>query len=185
MFKMAAAGATALLLTASPVTHFAYAQPQAQPAQDQSQSQQAQGQLSDADARALTDARIEIVKDALQLTPSQQQLWQPVEDAIRNRAKNRVTRLYDFAGRAEDMRSHPLQTLMNRNPVELMQRRADALEQRSRDLKQLATAWQPLYQTLSRDQKRRMALLTISVIRQVRNGLQERQSDSYDMDDSD
>jgi hypothetical protein len=58
-----------------------------------------------------------------------------------------------------------------------MQRRADALAQRSADLKKLADAWQPLYQTLEPDQKRRMALLTIVVLRHMGN-VAERASQS-------
>jgi hypothetical protein len=46
--------------------------------------------------------------------------------------------------------------LRDRNPVEFLQRRSTALAQRSADLKKLADAWQPLYQTLSPDQKKRM-----------------------------
>ena len=42
--------------------------------------------LSAADLEHLTDARIEIVKAALQLTPDQEKLWPPIEEAIRARA---------------------------------------------------------------------------------------------------
>jgi hypothetical protein len=176
MLKMAAAGMTALLLTASPLAY-------AQMGPNATGSNATQDQLSESDAKTLTDVRIELVKAALQLTPDQQKLWPPVEAAIRNRAKNRFTRLYDFAGRVQELRAHPLQTLLNRDPIQFMQRRADALEQRSRDLKQLASAWQPLFQTLSPDQRRRMALLTISVLREARNGLEERSADFYDSDE--
>jgi hypothetical protein len=176
MLKMAAAGMTALLLTASPLAY-------AQTPSNAAGSNATQDQLSESDAKTLTDVRVELVKDALQLTPDQQKLWPPVEAAIRNRAKNRFTRLYDFAGRAQELRAHPLQTLLNRDPVEFMQRRADALEQRSRDLKQLASAWQPLFQTLSQDQRRRMALLTVSVLRELRNGPEERSPDFYGVDE--
>ena len=37
---------------------------------------------SQADFKILTDARIGIVKAALQLTPEQEKLWPPVEEAI-------------------------------------------------------------------------------------------------------
>jgi hypothetical protein len=63
-------------------------------------------------------------------------------------------------------------TLRNRDPVEFLNRRAEALAQRSADLKQLANAWEPLYETLRPDQKRRMAALTIVMVREARDVLQ-------------
>jgi hypothetical protein len=47
---------------------------------------------SQTDFKALTDARIGIVKAALQLTPEQEKLWPPVEEAIRARADARYQR---------------------------------------------------------------------------------------------
>ena len=49
------------------------------------------------------------------------------------------------------------------DPVELMRGRADALAQRAANLKKLAEAWGPLYQSLNPDQKQRMRLLAMSV----------------------
>ena len=54
--------------------------------------------LTQADMNALTDARIGIVKAALQLTPEQTKYWPAVEDAIRARAQARYQR---FAAVAE------------------------------------------------------------------------------------
>ena len=45
------------------------------------------------DFKVVTDARIGIVKAALQLTPEQEKLWPPVEDAIRARAEARYNRM--------------------------------------------------------------------------------------------
>jgi hypothetical protein len=73
--------------------------------------------------------------------------------------------------------------LRDRNPVDFLQRRADALAQRSADLKRLADAWQPLYQTLSPDQRRRMALLTVFTIRELRNAAEQRRLESEDDDE--
>jgi hypothetical protein len=50
----------------------------------------------------------------------------------------------------------------------------DALAQRSADIKKLATAWQPLYETLTPDQKKRMASLTLFVLREMSNASQQR-----------
>jgi hypothetical protein len=118
----------------------------------------------------LTNERINIVKAALQLTPDQEKYWPAVEDAIRLRGEHRAARIASAATRIGELRdSGPVEALRNRDPIAFMQRRADALAQRSADLRKLADAWQPLYQTLKPDQKRRMALLTLVVLRHMRN----------------
>jgi hypothetical protein len=57
------------------------------------------------------------------------------------------------------------------------------LAQRAADLKGLADAWQPLYQTLSPDQKQWIAFLTVFVLRQVGNALQERLQSEEEQED--
>jgi len=154
MLKIVAAGVIALLVMASPPAY----------AQATSEGER----LSTADLSALTDMRIDIVKAALQLTPDQEKYWPPIENAIRDRAKDRQARIADAAKRMAERRGDSvLEVLRNRDPVEFMRRRADALEQRGADLKKLADAWQPLYQTLKPDQKKRMAFLTLLVLRDV------------------
>jgi hypothetical protein len=54
------------------------------------------------------------------------------------------------------------------------------LAQRSADLKKLAGAWEPLYKTLSPDQKQRMAFLTLYVLHEVRNAAEERTEEEED-----
>jgi len=154
MLKIVAAGVIALLVMASPPAY----------AQATSEGER----LSTADLSALTDMRIDIVKAALQLTPDQEKYWPPIENAIRDRAKDRQARIADAAKRMAERRGDSvLEVLRNRDPVEFMRRRADALEQRGADLKKLADAWQPLYQTLKPDQKKRMAFLTLLVLRDI------------------
>ncbi|MDA9439831.1 Spy/CpxP family protein refolding chaperone [Bradyrhizobium sp. DASA03076] len=118
-------------------------------------------QPSAADLKSLTDMRVGIVKAALQLTSEQEKLWPAVEEAIRNRAKNRQARLERIA----ELHDDATDPLHQGNPVELMQRRADRLIQRGADLKKLADAWEPLYKTLSDDQKRRMSFASYVVVR--------------------
>ena len=81
---------------------------------------------SAADLKSLTDARVAMIKAALQLTPDQEKYWPAVEDAIRARAKNRQAR---WERVAELRDSSPMEALHERNPVELMQRRAASLSQ--------------------------------------------------------
>ena len=93
--------------------------------------------------------RIDVVKAALKLTPDQEKYWPPIEDAIRARAKDRQARSAEMEKRVGELREgNPVEILRNRDTVDFLQRRADALAQRSADLKKLAAAWEPLYKTL-------------------------------------
>jgi len=120
-----------------------------------------------------------IFKAALQLTPEQEKYWPAVEEAIRARAKNRQARLERVA---ELRDSGPMEAVSERNSVELMQRRAESLSQRAADLKKVADAWDPLYKTLSQDQKKRMAFVTVVVARGIRDAI-ERRIESEDDDE--
>ena len=60
-----------------------------------------------------------------------------------------------------------------------MQRRADNMAQRAANLKKLADAWQPLFQVLTPDQKRRMAALTIVALRDVTSAAEQRRMQDY------
>ena len=127
---------------------------------------------SQTDFKVLTDARIGIVKAALQLTPEQEKLWPPVEEAIRARAEARYNRMVAVAGKLGQQGEV--------DPVELMRRRADALAERAANLKKLADAWAPLYQTLNPDQKGRMRLLTMRVLGELRDGVDTRPAAMHD-----
>ena len=71
MLKMAVVGTAALVVTASSL---AYAQAPAVRSLER---------VTEADVAHLTDARVNVVKSALQLTPDQEKLWPAIEDAIR------------------------------------------------------------------------------------------------------
>jgi hypothetical protein len=134
---------------------------------------------------ALTDARIAIIKAALQLTPDQERYWPAIEEAIRTRAKDRMTRLEGVTtGVAERADRSPMENLRDRDPIAFLNRRADALAQRSADLKKLATAWQPLYQTLTPDQKRRMGFVAMVVVRDLRDRMEQRRMEAADDDEN-
>jgi len=160
MIKKVAVATTAVLMTASPLAYAA----------ETSSSTVGMTHPSAADFKSLTDARVAMIKAALQLTPDQEKYWPAVEDAIRSRAKNRQARLE----RRMEMRESTTGAAHERNPIELMQRRADSLAQRSADLKKLADAWDPLYKTLSADQKKRMAFVSSVALRGVRDMIEQR-----------
>jgi hypothetical protein len=173
MLKIAAAGVAFIVLSATP---FAYAQVPSRGAEER---------LSAADLNTLADARVSIVKAALQLTPDQEKLWPAIENAIRQRTKDRQARLAGVPQTVGE-RSDPgaVNAMRDRNPVDFMRRRADAMAQRSADLNKLADAWQPLYQTFTPDQKKRMGLLAISVVRDMRGRAERRRMASDDDDEN-
>ena len=171
MLKTVAAGLTALFVTASSL---AYAQ--APSATTTTGGGQEHTRLSAADLNALTDARIGIVKAALQLTPEQAKFWPAVEEALRNRAMGRQVRLAALS-RQRDQGDSDL--------ADVVRRRADALAQRSAELKQLADAWQPLSATLSSDQKQRLRVYAVHVLRMVPRAIELRRMQNEDESDED
>jgi hypothetical protein len=169
MIKKAAVATIAALVTASPLAYAA----------ETSSSTVGMTHPSAADLTSLTNTRIGIIKAALQLTSDQEKYWPAVEDAIRARAKNRNAR---WERVAELRDGNVMASMGERNLVELMQRRAEALSQRAADLKKVADAWEPLYKTLSDDQKRRMAFVTVVGFRGIRDTIEHRMESEDDED---
>ena len=170
MLKTVAVGFAALFVTASSL---AYAQA---PSATTTGGGQEHTRLSAADLNALTDARIGIVKAALQLTPEQAKYWPAVEEAIRNRAMGRQVRL---AARSQQRDQG------DSDLVDVVRRRADALAQRSAELKQLADAWQPLSATLTPDQKQRLRFFAENILRLVPRAVDVRRMQDEDESDED
>ena len=165
------AGITALVVITGP--SLAYAQ--------NPRPESAPQRITAADLSALTDARVAIVKGTLQLTADQEKYWPAIEEAIRARAKSRLNRLESITtGVADRADGGSIDAMRDRNPVDFLNRRADALAQRSADLKKLAAAWQPLYQTLMPDQKRRLGLLTIIALRELKDRAEQRRIEDAD-----
>jgi LTXXQ motif family protein len=161
MSKLTVAGLTALFVAGvSP----AYAQAPA--TQPPATTGVGIGTPSEDDLKAFNDRRIEVVKFALQLKPDQEKYWQAVEDAIRARGDMRRKRLAQLASLANDPQ--------DRNIVDLMRMRADSLTERGATLKKLADAWQPLYASLDDRQKLRLRLLSVVVMREVRDAAENR-----------
>jgi hypothetical protein len=159
MIKRIAVAATAVLITALPLAYAAET--------ETTSTVGMRHPITGADFNALTDARVGIIKAALQLTPDQEKYWPAVEEAIRARGKNQQARFERVAALRD---SSP----MEGNAVELMQRRADVLIQRGNDLKKLAEAWEPLYKTLSPDQKKRVAFASYAAMRGMRDAIEHR-----------
>jgi len=114
MLKTVVIGTTALLLTASSIANAQNAPSPAAPER-----------LSAADRNNLTDMRIDLTKAALQLTPEQEKLWPPVENAIRARVEDRrarIAKVQETVGRrAYESR---IEVMRNRDPIAFLQRRS-------------------------------------------------------------
>ena len=175
MLKTVVIGTTALLLAASSI---------ANAQSSQTSSPATPEQLSASDRNTLTDMRVDLVKAALQLTPEQEKLWPPVESAIRANAEDRrarIAKIQETVGvRGDRSRAD---VLRNRDPIAFLQRRSQALAQRSADLDRLAEAWQPLYQTLNPEQRQRMAALAIFVVREMSDVVDRRRAQSEENED--
>ena len=75
-----------------------------------------------------------------------------------------------------------VEVFRNRDPIAFLQRRSEALAQRSADLDKLAEAWQPLYKTLCPEQRQRMAALAIFVLHDMSDVVERRRAQSEDED---
>jgi hypothetical protein len=175
MLKTVVIGTTALFLTAS---SFANAQ------SSQTSSPATPERLDATDQNTLTDMRVDLVKAALQLTPEQEKYWPAVESAIRAGAedrRSRIAKIQETVGRSADQSR--IEVMRNRDPIAFLQRRSQALAQRSADLDKLAEAWQPLYNTLSQEQRKRMAALAIFVVREMSDAVERRRAQFQDNED--
>jgi len=168
MLKTVVIGTTALFLTSSSI---------ANAQSSQTSSPATPERLNATELNTLTDMRVDLVKAALQLTPEQEKLWPPVESAIRANAEDRrarIAKVQETVGiRGDQSRAD---VMRNRDPIAFLQRRSQALAQRAADLDRLAEAWQPLYNTLSQEQRQRMASLAIFVLRDLSDARDRRRA---------
>src|SRR5918994_3514718 len=171
MLKRTIGVVTALFIVGAPIAH----------AQGPAGDAHNNARLSPTESKILTDVRVGMIKTALQLTPEQQQYWPAVEEAIRARSEARYRRLSSFEERAGQWREA--------DPVQLYRKRADALSDRAAGLKRLADSWQPLYPSLTPDQKMRLRLVTAPALEGGRAAVESRRMDTsmdmYDEEDID
>ncbi len=125
--------------------------------------------LSAEDVQAFTDARVAALHAGLTLTPDQEKLWPPVEDAMRNLAKVRR----DQREARRDTDHDPVAE----NAPDAIRARADALAARADALHKLADASQPLYATLDPAQKQRAAMLSRPMGRHHHPGMHRHRRD--------
>ena len=94
----------------------------------------------------MLDAHLAGMKAALKLTPDQEKVWAPFESAVRDAAKARGDEM-------RAMREH-MQKGERPNPIDFMNEMSDHLSKASSELKQVADAAKPLYDSLNDTQKR-------------------------------
>jgi len=97
---------------------------------------------------AFADARIAALKAGLKLTPEQEKHWPALESALRGLVKSRIDRM-------NARRDAPRTS----DPIARLRARADAMSTRGADLKRLADAAGPLYDSLDEAQKYRFRVL--------------------------
>lgn len=104
------------------------------------------------DRAAFLDARIAALHAGLELTPDQEKLWPPVEQALR-----------DFSKLVAEQRQKFRDENQSLDPVQRLARRSDNMIARGNALKKLADAEAPLYAALSDAQKHRVPVLARAI----------------------
>ena len=115
--------------------------------------------LSPEDRAAFLDARIAALHAGLKLNADQEKMWPAVEQALR-----------DGMGKLAALRAQARPA----DPIEGLRRMADADTARGEALHKIVDAAQPLYATLTEDQKRRLPMLTHGLERPMRPMMGER-----------
>jgi zinc resistance-associated protein len=159
MWKTAIAGAAALLVAG---TAASYAQQQPGNPNTSPGPRDGQGMhrhLTPQDMNAFADARIAALHAGLALKADQEKNWGPFEQALRDLAKMRIARMTERQQQGANPQPSQQPSQTPANPIERLQKRADAMATRGAALKKLADAAGPLYQSLDDAQKQRFTML--------------------------
>ena len=158
MWKKAAVGAAALVIAGSMMVYAQQRGGSDEPrglAGPRDTPQARDWRPSAQDLGAFADARIAALHAGLQLNADQEKSWPAFEQAMRELSKMRIERL----AAVRDQQQAQQQQAPSANPIERLQRRAEAMTTRGAALKRLADAAAPLYQSLDDAQKHRFAVL--------------------------
>jgi hypothetical protein len=101
-----------------------------------------------ADHQALLDAKLAGLKAGLKLTPDQEKLWEPFEDAVRDAAKTRMEHMREM------MRGMTGEDAERRSPVDHLEMMASHLSEAASALTKIADTAKPFYASLDDSQKR-------------------------------
>ncbi len=104
-----------------------------------------------ADRTTMLDAKLAGMKAGLGLTTSQEKLWGPFESAVKDADKSRM----DAMGEMMRMRAQGERM----SPIDHLEAMADRLAQGATNVKKIADAAKPLYDSLDKSQKHKFGML--------------------------
>src|SRR6202041_1546779 len=104
-----------------------------------------------ADRETMLDAKLTGMKAGLGLTADQEKLWAPFEAAVKDADKSRM----DAMGEMMRMRSQGERM----SPIDHLEAMADHLPQGATNVKKIADAAKPLYDSLDESQKHKFGML--------------------------
>jgi len=166
MKKSVLAFTAAAILAGSAATCAIAEQPSTPPAKSAAEDQ---WKPSPADRAAFVAARVAALHARLALTPEQEKLWPPVESVLKDIAQKREARMEELHAEMEKSNGKRPDAMMR------LRQGADFMTQAGADLKRLADAAQPLYDSLDDAQKRRLEKIVRQDIHmRMREGLRER-----------
>jgi len=103
-----------------------------------------------ADREMMLDAKLAGIKATLDLKPDQEKLWGPFQTAVQDSAKDRI---------ADMQKMMELRQNGHMPPVELLDTWSDNLSKAAADMRKVADAAKPLYDSLDDTQKHDFAML--------------------------
>jgi len=103
-----------------------------------------------ADREMILDAKLAGIKATLKLKPDQEKLWGPFQTAVQDSAKDRIADMQKMM----EMRQNG-----HMSPVELLDTWSDNLSKAAADMRKVADAAKPLYDSLDDTQKHDFAML--------------------------
>ena len=118
---------------------------------DQQASRAERMQKWAADRETMLDAKLAGMKAGLGLTADQERLWGPFESAVKDAAKSRI----DAMGQMMRMRAQGERM----SPVDRLEAMSDRLSQGATNVKKIADAAKPLYDSLDESQKHKFGML--------------------------
>lgn len=118
---------------------------------DQQSSRAGRMQQWTADRETVLDAKLTGMKMGLGLTSDQEKLWGPFESAVKGADKSRI----DAMGQMMRMRAQGERM----SPVDHLEAMSDRLSQGATDVKKIADAAKPLYDSLDESQKHKFGML--------------------------
>ena len=104
-----------------------------------------------ADRETMLDAKLAGMKAGLGLTADQEKLWSPFESAVKDADKSRM----DAIGQMMRMRAEGERM----SPIDHLDAMADRLSQGAANIKKIADAAKPLYNSLDKSQKHKFGML--------------------------